>query len=105
MALWTRVSLVVADTIVTAATWFRMYGHVKEAFDSNLPRTISTVMLADGAWVCVGPHMGGVWFTIYQEAYTSCKYFFPWSLAVIAIDVIDLQCIARVQCLTVDTRC
>ena len=46
----TRVSLIVADVIVIAATWFRMYGHVKEAFSSNLPNNISVVMLADGAW-------------------------------------------------------
>ena len=47
----------VADTIVIAATWFKMYNHVKEAFSSNLPSNISTVMLADGAWICASSHM------------------------------------------------
>ena len=44
----TRASLIAADGIVIAVTWFRLRGHVKDALSSTFAATISAAMLVDG---------------------------------------------------------
>ena len=44
----TRASLITADAIVIAVTWFRLRGHVKDVLTSTFAATISAAMLVDG---------------------------------------------------------
>ena len=45
----TRGSAIIADTIVIAVTWSKMYRPVKQALGLSLPIKTSLVMLSDGA--------------------------------------------------------
>ena len=50
VSLLTRVSLILADTIVIAITWIKMYGLARDSFHLQIRTSMSTVMFTDGAY-------------------------------------------------------